>query len=53
LRTQLAQGNAKAYPVAATDVAVDDDGSDRAVVKACAVLQFCAKFIVNLDVWDV
>jgi hypothetical protein len=52
-RTQLPQGNTKAYPVAATDVAVDDDSSDRGVVKACTVLQFRAKFFVDLDVWDI
>jgi hypothetical protein len=49
-RIQLSQGNAKAYPVAAGDVAADDDSSDRCVVEAWAVFQFCSKFFVNLDV---
>ena len=50
LHIQLPQGDTKAYPVAATDIAVDDDRSDRGMKRAGAALQCSSKFLVDLDI---
>lgn len=49
LGIQLAQRDAKAYPVTAADIAVDDHGGDPGMMRAAA-FQFRAKFLMDLDI---
>ena len=49
LGIQLAQSDAKAYPVTAADIAVDNHGGDAGMMRT-AVFQFRAKFLMDLDI---
>ena len=49
--SQLPQGNTKAYPVTATDVAVDDDGGNGDMTRAGAAFPFRTKLLMDLNIW--
>ena len=48
--SQLSQGDAQAYPVAAADVTVDDDGSDRDMTRAGATFPCRTKLLVDFNI---
>lgn len=48
---QTPQGQAQANPIAAPDVAVDDDRGDRGLMHAGAAFKSLTKFVVHVDVW--
>jgi len=48
---QATQGKAETNPIAAPDVAVDDDRGDRGLMHASAAFKTLTKFVVHVDVW--
>ena len=48
---QAPQGEAKADPIAATDIAVDNDRGYRGLVQAGAALKPVTEFVVHVDIW--